>query len=194
MQFELSTFICESVAGLSLAAAVAAAIQNFQLRKRVAALESAQISIGDEDLTVDTNGLAARISSMGESIAILQSSVAALNETVANSGARSENATATAEPVFDGKPIGRESAGRRTAASKFRKADTGIVSFQTELDPVAPINLNRRGQMMRMHRRGESVAAIASALGVSQGEVKLTVRMQEVYSDSSGKEISQNRL
>jgi hypothetical protein len=41
-------------------------------------------------------------------------------------------------------------------------------------------NLNRRGQILRLHRRGESVAEIASALKVSSGEVKLVLKIQEL--------------
>jgi len=41
-------------------------------------------------------------------------------------------------------------------------------------------NLNRRGQILRLHRRGESVAEIASALKVSSGEVKLVLKVQEL--------------
>lgn len=59
---------------------------------------------------------------------------------------------------------------------------------QTESKNQAPtwspeagsFNLNRRGQILRLHRRGESVAEIASALKVSSGEVKLVLKVQEL--------------
>ncbi len=50
--------------------------------------------------------------------------------------------------------------------------------------PTAPANVNRRGQIMRLHRSGESISSIASALGVSQGEVKLMVKVQELLSEN----------
>ena len=42
------------------------------------------------------------------------------------------------------------------------------------------VNLNRRGQVLRLYRRGDSVAHIASALGLSTGEVSLIVKVQEM--------------
>jgi len=44
----------------------------------------------------------------------------------------------------------------------------------------ASVNLNRRGQVLRLSRRGDSAGQIASALGLSQGEVKLTLRVHEM--------------
>ena len=49
----------------------------------------------------------------------------------------------------------------------------------------APANPNSRAQVMRLYRSGESVSSIASALGVSQGEVKLMVKVQELLSENS---------
>jgi hypothetical protein len=46
-------------------------------------------------------------------------------------------------------------------------------------------NLNRRGQILRLHRRGESVAEIASALKISSGEVKLVLKVQELSSGAA---------
>jgi len=42
------------------------------------------------------------------------------------------------------------------------------------------VNLNRRGQVLRLYRRGDSVTHIASALGLSTGEVALIVKVQEM--------------
>jgi len=42
------------------------------------------------------------------------------------------------------------------------------------------VNLNRRGQVLRLHRRGDSVAHIAQTLGLSQGEVELMVKLQQM--------------
>ncbi len=53
---------------------------------------------------------------------------------------------------------------------------------------ATPANANRRGQVMRLHRSGESISSIASALGISQGEVKLMVKVQELLSDNGSVE------
>lgn len=186
MQFEFSTLFFGGVAGLSLASAAAAAAQCFLLQKRIRILE-AQGPSGDPEFAADQNALASRVSSMQSSIAVLQSGLAELGDNVVNLNARSENArsaaaaAASTDPIFADTPRSGDGDRRKTR-------------FQTEIGSVAPINLNRRGQMMRMHRRGESIPAIASALGISQGEVKLTVRMQEFYSDSPDKENSHDRL
>ena len=58
----------------------------------------------------------------------------------------------------------------------------------------ASVNLNRRGQVLRLSRRGDSAGQIASALGLSQGEVKLTLRVHEMVLDNSEREISANSL
>ena len=42
------------------------------------------------------------------------------------------------------------------------------------------LNLTRRGQVLRLHRRGEPAAQIASALGLSRGEVRLIVKVHEM--------------
>lgn len=43
------------------------------------------------------------------------------------------------------------------------------------------LNLNKRGQVLRLHRRGDSVPDIASALRVGLGEVKLMIKVQEIF-------------
>ena len=40
--------------------------------------------------------------------------------------------------------------------------------------------LNRRGQILRLYRRGESIREIASALKVPTGEVKLVLKVHEL--------------
>jgi DNA-binding NarL/FixJ family response regulator len=42
----------------------------------------------------------------------------------------------------------------------------------------ASLNLNRRGHVLRLYRRGDSIPQIAAALGLSQGEVELMVKVQ----------------
>ncbi len=43
--------------------------------------------------------------------------------------------------------------------------------------PSASLHLNRRGQVAQLHRRGENARNIASTLGLSQGEVKLIIKL-----------------
>lgn len=43
--------------------------------------------------------------------------------------------------------------------------------------PLAGLNPNRRGQILRMHRRGERPGQIAAALGIPLNEVELLVKV-----------------
>ena len=45
------------------------------------------------------------------------------------------------------------------------------------------LNLNRRGQVLRLHRRGDSPSDIASSLRIGQGEVKLIIKIYELGRD-----------
>jgi hypothetical protein len=56
------------------------------------------------------------------------------------------------------------------------------------------VNLNRRGQVLRLYRRGDSVAHIASALGLSTGEVALIVKVQEMTPPGRGQENTAGEL
>jgi hypothetical protein len=42
------------------------------------------------------------------------------------------------------------------------------------------LNLNRRGQVLRLHTRGDSVPAIADALRMGQAEVRLMIKVHEL--------------
>jgi hypothetical protein len=53
------------------------------------------------------------------------------------------------------------------------------------LPEPAAVNLNRRGQILRLHRRGKSVPEIASALHVSQGEIELLVKVHDISQNIS---------
>ena len=44
----------------------------------------------------------------------------------------------------------------------------------------ASLHLNRRGQVAQLFRRGQSPRSIASVLGISQGEVKLIIKMLDL--------------
>ena len=52
----------------------------------------------------------------------------------------------------------------------------------SELSSPGFVGASRRGQVLRLARSGESAAHIAEALGVSQGEVQLTLKLQDLYS------------
>ena len=45
---------------------------------------------------------------------------------------------------------------------------------------TCPINLNKRGQILQLHRRGDSVSSIAQILHLAKGEVKLVIRVHEL--------------
>ncbi len=58
-----------------------------------------------------------------------------------------------------------------------QRRTSGAADWSTE---SASLHLTHRGQVLRMHRRGESSSEIASALGLSPGEVKLIVKVHEL--------------
>jgi hypothetical protein len=45
------------------------------------------------------------------------------------------------------------------------------------------LNLNRRGQVLRLHGRGDSVPVIADALRMGQAEVQLMIKVHELSRD-----------
>jgi DNA-binding NarL/FixJ family response regulator len=45
------------------------------------------------------------------------------------------------------------------------------------------LNLNRRGQVLRLHRRGDSIPEIASTLRMRPGEVSLMIKVYEIGRD-----------
>lgn len=49
---------------------------------------------------------------------------------------------------------------------------------------AASASTSTHAQVLRLHRSGESNAAIASTLGISQGEVKLMVKVQELLAET----------
>jgi len=59
--------------------------------------------------------------------------------------------------------------------------------------PVAPVwsgnpsvNLTRRGQVLRLFRRGDAPRQIASALGMRRGEVDLIIKVHQMVLNSAG--------
>ena len=51
-------------------------------------------------------------------------------------------------------------------------------------EPSSPafVGTSRRGQVLRLARNGETPAHIAETLGVSQGEVNLTLKLRDLFS------------
>ncbi|MFB3776043.1 MAG: hypothetical protein ACE141_00495 [Bryobacteraceae bacterium] len=46
------------------------------------------------------------------------------------------------------------------------------------------LNLTKRSQALRMHRRGESLEHIAAALGMPLGEVELLLKVEQIGADA----------
>ena len=46
--------------------------------------------------------------------------------------------------------------------------------------PRGNINMSKRGQVIRLHRRGDASAEIASSLGLRRGEVELIIKLQQL--------------
>jgi DNA-binding NarL/FixJ family response regulator len=51
--------------------------------------------------------------------------------------------------------------------------------------PAAALNLNRRGQILRLHGKGRSTVEIASDLQISQGEVELLLKVHDWSASTS---------
>jgi len=61
------------------------------------------------------------------------------------------------------------------------------------LEPAA-VNLNRRGQILRLHRKGKSMQEIASALHISPGEAELMVKVHDMSRSAGSPSISGSPL
>jgi DNA-binding NarL/FixJ family response regulator len=103
--------------------------------------------------------------------------------------------------VFDGEKVASLSENLIEAAKQFDRFCSHLRELERHenVQPdarMAPAsaNPNSRSQVMRLHRSGESISSIASALGVSQGEVKLMVKVQELLSENGSGERSPDFL
>src|SRR6476660_324304 len=75
---------------------------------------------------------------------------------------------------------------QETLASQLREIESSMGSLQEKVADIGgrptpgnqAMNLSRRVQVLRMHRRGESVETIAAALSTPRNEVELLVRVQ----------------
>jgi DNA-binding NarL/FixJ family response regulator len=76
----------------------------------------------------------------------------------------------------------------------LRELEAARPSFTDRIPDGAGINMNRQGQVLRLHRRGESIAGIASALRLSGGEVALTLKVHELNQKFLAVEAPENSL
>ena len=78
------------------------------------------------------------------------------------------------------------------AAERMLALEARVESFEQSkaehaewISEAESLHLNRRGQVLRLHHRGESVPEIASALRVGQGEVKLMIKIHEICRETA---------
>jgi F0F1-type ATP synthase membrane subunit b/b' len=88
---------------------------------------------------------------------------------------------------------------RREAQKSSESVGAGVTSLNAELQkiraevqelentptsaaPAEGLNLTKRAQVLRMHRRGEPIATIAAALRTPQNEVELLLKIQSLVS------------
>jgi DNA-binding NarL/FixJ family response regulator len=86
--------------------------------------------------------------------------------------------------------VARHSVSRAELDRRWTELVTELETLRSRLTtaetPAAPqdwtpqaLNLNRRGQILRLHGKGRSTAEIASDLQISQGEVELLVKIHD---------------
>jgi hypothetical protein len=73
-----------------------------------------------------------------------------------------------------------ETYGSRLEALAARIEDVGAVPHNAAVAERSGINLSRRSQALRLHRRGEQPAEIAVALGIPVQEVQLLIKVHEI--------------
>jgi hypothetical protein len=56
------------------------------------------------------------------------------------------------------------------------------------------VHLNRRGQVLKLHRGGHSVCEIASNLGLAEGEVRLTLKLHGLLRGQGGRKTEEFSL
>ncbi len=96
---------------------------------------------------------------------------------------------------------------RQELAAERRQRDAAMIAFQSSLSrlevalqeageqtdaPVMPppapttsMNINKRGQALRMHRRGESLEQIAATLQVPRSEIELLLKVHRAVLDQA---------
>lgn len=98
--------------------------------------------------------------------------------------------TATATLSEKVKELEKQLDETRARVSDVEQRTTPAADWSSE---PGSVNLNRRGQVLRLYRRGESSSQIASALGLSQGEVRLIVKVHELTRSNAEAEKSEER-
>ncbi len=83
-----------------------------------------------------------------------------------------------------------EIAAARAALEEFRVALREAQDHAGLLVPPTPppsgLNLGKRAQALRLHRRGDSPESIAAALGLPRSEVELLVKVHQIVLDHAG--------
>ncbi len=64
--------------------------------------------------------------------------------------------------------------------SRVENASQQRQEYAEWVSEAESLNLNRRGQVLRLHRRGDSASDIASSLRIGQGEVRLIIKIYEL--------------
>jgi len=70
---------------------------------------------------------------------------------------------------------------RKRLSEQMESAQPAIPLWASDM----PVNLNRRGQIIRLSRKGKSIAEIASDLNVAQGEVELLLKVHDLSQKKS---------
>ena len=74
----------------------------------------------------------------------------------------------------------------REAAERWR-AEREEAAAPVPVPAGQPLNLNKRGQVLRMRRRGENPETIAAALSIPQNEVALLLKVHQMSLDQAEK-------
>ena len=85
---------------------------------------------------------------------------------------------ATAQELYE--TFKRLSGELETLQTRLRSIEASREQQADWLAKSESIHLNRRGQILRLHKNGESEAAIASALRIHASEVKLIIKIHEL--------------
>jgi hypothetical protein len=81
-----------------------------------------------------------------------------------------------------------------TLAERIEELNERTVPAVTWTSVPESVHLNRRGQVLKLHRRGHNVSQIASDLNISQGEVRLTLKLNELLRSTSGQKDTESAL
>jgi DNA-binding NarL/FixJ family response regulator len=65
---------------------------------------------------------------------------------------------------------------RKRLSERMEPAQPAVPLWASDM----PVNLNRRGQIIRLSRKGKSIPEIASDLNVAQGEVELLLKVHDL--------------